>query len=75
MRAGDIVKGVTNRNSNQNSTGERSSPERALLSNQGTPMHQNQDSGSIYTETIDLSSPGFNMNMTAEPPRNIFDDI
>lgn len=66
MRASDIVKG------------SRPSPERALLSNQTTPMHHRPsaaaDSGSIYTENIDLSSPGFN-ERSSEPPRNIFDDI
>ena len=52
-----------------------------LLSNETTPMHHrsttNQnDNGSIYTENIDLSSPGFNnRNIVNEPPRNIFDDI
>ena len=66
--------------SGQNSP--RGSPERALLSNETTPMHHrtpnHQDTGSIYTENIDLSSPGFtttNRNLINDPPRNIFDDI
>ena len=77
IRAGEIVKG-----SRSGQTSNRGSPERALLSNETTPMHhrsttnQNNDNGSIYTENIDLSSPGFNnRNIINEPPRNIFDDI
>lgn len=77
IRAGEIVKASR---SGQNSP--RGSPERALLSNETTPMHHrtpnHNDTGSIYTENIDLSSPGFtttNRNLINEPPRNIFDDI
>jgi len=76
IRAGEIVKG---------SRSGSGSPERALLSNEATPMHRvrtpsnpNNDNSSIFTENIDLSSPGFttaNRNIMIEPPRNIFDDI
>ena len=76
IRAGEIVKG---------SRSDSGSPERALLSNEATPMHRvrtpsnpNNDNSSIFTENIDLSSPGFttaNRNIMIEPPRNIFDDV
>lgn len=67
LRAGDIVK----------SRGQSSSPERSLLSNPATPMHQ--DNLDDLTETIDLSSPSgaalYRNSGFQEPPRNIFDDI
>ena len=64
QRANEIVK----------SSRPVSSPERSLLAE--TPLHHgDQDQGSIYTETIDLSSPTNCNFRIAEPPRNIFDDI
>ena len=64
QRANEIVK----------SSRPVSSPERSLLAE--TPLHHgDQDQGSIYTETIDLSSPTNSNFRIAEPPRNIFDDI
>ena len=61
QRANDIVK----------SSRPISSPERSLLVAE-TPLHHGADQSSIYTETIDLSSPSTSFR---EPPRNIFDDI
>ena len=66
QRANEIVK----------SSRPVSSPERSLLAE--TPLHHGggpEDQGSIYTETIDLSSPINSNFRVAEPPRNIFDDI
>ena len=68
LRASDIVKG--NRGSSSNS-GQPSSPERSLLSEQAIQA----DNNSIFTESIDLSSPTIITYNNTEPPRNIFDDI
>ena len=69
IRASDIVKG--NR--------QVSSPERSLLSSeqqQAQPPHgAASDNNSIFTESIDLSSPSLITYNNTEPPRNIFDDI
>ena len=66
IRASDIVKG--NR--------QVSSPERSLLSSeQQQAQPPASDNNSIFTESIDLSSPSLITYNNTEPPRNIFDDI
>ena len=66
IRASDIVKG--NR--------QVSSPERSLLSSERQQAQPPaSDNNSIFTESIDLSSPSLITYNNTEPPRNIFDDI